>query len=94
MYRHHLRFTNQFKKDYKLAQKRGYDLSEFQEIVDKLRNREPLDPKYKDHPLSNNWKNHRDFHLHPDVVVIYCIKNNNLILEMVRMGSHSDLFKK
>ena len=46
-----LRFTNQFKKDYKLAQKRGYDLSEFQEIVDKLRNREPLDPKYKDHPL-------------------------------------------
>ncbi|MBO5691290.1 MAG: type II toxin-antitoxin system YafQ family toxin [Spirochaetaceae bacterium] len=89
-----LRFTNQFKKDYKLAQKRGYDLSEFQEIVDKLRNREPLDPKYKDHPLSNNWKNHRDFHLHPDVVVIYCIKNNNLILEMVRMGSHSDLFKK
>ena len=89
-----LRFTNQFKKDYKLAQKRGYDLSEFQEIVDKLRNREPLDPKYKDHPLSNTWKNHRDFHLHPDVVVIYCIKNNNLILEMVRMGSHSDLFKK
>lgn len=89
-----LRFTNQFKKDYKLAQKRGYDLSEFQEIVDKLRNREPLDPKYKDHPLSNNWKNHRDFHLHPDIVVIYCIKNNNLILEMVRMGSHSDLFKK
>lgn len=89
-----LRFTNQFKKDYKLAQKRGYDLSEFQEIVDKLRNREPLDPKYKDHPLSNNWRNHRDFHLHPDVVVIYCIKNNNLILEMVRMGSHSDLFKK
>ena len=89
-----LRFTNQFKKDYKLAQKRGYDLSEFQEIVDKLRNREPLDPKYKDHPLSNNWKNHRDFHLHPDVVVIYCIKNNNLILEMLRMGSHSDLFKK
>ena len=89
-----LRFTNQFKKDYKLAQKRGYDLSEFQEIVDKLRNREPLDPKYKDHPLSNNWKNHRDFHLHPDVVVIYCIKNNNLILEMVRMESHSDLFKK
>ena len=89
-----LRFTNQFKKDYKLAQKRGYDLSEFQEIVDKLRNREPLDPTYKDQPLSNNWKNHRDFHLHPDVVVIYCIKNNNLILEMVRMGSHSDLFKK
>lgn len=63
-----LRFTNQFKKDYKLAQKRGYDLSEFEAIVNKLRNREELDPKYKDHQLSNNWKNHRDFHLHPDLV--------------------------
>ena len=44
-----LRFTNQFKKDYKLAQKRGYDLSEFEAVVNKLRNREELDPKYKDH---------------------------------------------
>ena len=66
-----LRFTNQFKKDYKLALKRGYDLSEFETIINKLRNREELDPKYKDHTLSNNWKNHRDFHLHPDLVVIY-----------------------
>ena len=46
-----LRFTSQFKKDYKLALKRGYDLSEFETIVNKLRNREELDPKYKDHTL-------------------------------------------
>ena len=89
-----LRFTNQFKKDYKLAQKRGYDLSEFEAVVNKLRNREELAPKYKDHLLSNNWRNHRDFHLHPDLVVIYRIQENELILEMVRMGTHSDLFKK
>ncbi|MBO7485955.1 MAG: type II toxin-antitoxin system YafQ family toxin [Spirochaetaceae bacterium] len=87
-----LRFTNQFKKDFKLAQKRGYDLSEFETLVNKLRSGEPLDPKYKDHSLSNNWKNHRDFHLHPDLVVIYCIKETEIILEMVRMGSHADLF--
>ena len=89
-----LRFTSQFKKDFKLAQKRGFNLSEFEIIVNKLRNREPLEEKYKDHQLSGNWKNHRDFHLYPDLVVIYCIKENDLILEMVRMGSHSDLFKK
>ncbi len=87
-----LRFTNQFKKDYNLAQKPGHDLSEFESLVNKLRVREPLDPKYKDHPLSNNWKNHRDFHLHPDLVVIYCIKESEIILEMVRMGTHADLF--
>ena len=87
-----LRFTNQFKKDFKLAQKRGYDLSEFETLVNKLRSGEPLDPKYKDYSLSNNWKNHRDFLLHPDLVVIYCIKETEIILEMVRMGSHADLF--
>ena len=88
-----LRFTNQFKKDFKLAQKRGYDLSEFEGLVNKLRKREPLDEKYKDHPLSNNWKGHRDFHLHPDLVVIYAIRESELVLEMARMGTLADLFK-
>ena len=86
--------SNQFKKDLKLAQKRGFDLSEFETVVNKLRNREPLEERFKDHPLSNNWKNHREFHLRPDLVVIYFIRQNELILEMVRMGTHSDLFKK
>ncbi len=89
-----LRFTNQFKKDYKLALKRGFDLSDFETVVNKLRKGESLDAKYKDHSLSGNWKNHRDFHLHPDLVIIYCIKESELILEMARMGTHSDLFKK
>ena len=89
-----LRFTNQFKKDFKLAQKRGFDLSEFETVVNKLRNREPLEERFKDHLLSNNWKNQREFHLRPDLVVIYFIRQNELILEMVRMGTHSDLFKK
>lgn len=51
-----LRFTNQFKKDFKLAQKRGFDLSEFESIVNKLRNRETLEEEYKDYQLSGKWK--------------------------------------
>ncbi len=89
-----LRFTNQFKNNFKLAPKRGYDLSEFAAIVNKLRAGESLESKYKGYPLANNWKNHRDFHLHPDLVVIYCIEETEIILEMVRMDSHSDLFGK
>lgn len=42
-----LRFTNQFKKDFKLAQKRGFDLSEFESIVNKLRNRDLLKKNIK-----------------------------------------------
>lgn len=89
-----LRFTTQFKKDYKLAKKRGFDLSELESVINKIRARLPLEEKYKDHALSGNWKSHRDFHLHPDLVIIYCIKESELILEMARMGTHSDLFKK
>ena len=44
--------SNQFKKDLKLAQKRGYDLDLLNTVVDMLANCEPLPEKYKDHNLT------------------------------------------
>jgi len=46
-----LRFTNSFKKDYRLLKKRGYDLNLLDEVVETLLRGEKLDPKYKDHIL-------------------------------------------
>ena len=43
--RYTLFFTNIFKKDYKLAQKRNYDLSKLDHVVQTLQAGEPLDPK-------------------------------------------------
>lgn len=40
-----IKYTNQFKKDYKLAQKRGLNIQLLKDIVSKLANKEPLDEK-------------------------------------------------
>lgn len=89
-----VRYTVQFKKDYKLAIKRGYNQKELEKVIDFLKTGEPLPQIYKDHPLSGEWKHYRDCHIHPDWILIYRILEGSLILELSRTGTHSDLFKK
>lgn len=86
--------TTQFKKDYKLAIKRGLKISLLEEIVTKLALGEPLDEGSRDHPLSGSWAGHRECHILPDWLLIYRIEENVLVLSLSRTGSHSDLFGK
>ena len=86
--------TSAMKKDYKLAKKRGYNIAEFAEVVEKLANDTPLDERYHDHALEGNWAGHRELHIRPDWLLIYQKKENLLILELSRTGTHADLFKK
>lgn len=92
MTKYEIKNTTQFKKDYKLAKRRGLDISLLKDIVTKLANGEPLDPKYKDHSLSGNWTGHRECHIQPDWLLIYRYEENVLILTLARTGTHSDLF--
>ena len=87
-------FTTQFKKDYKLAIKRGCDPDKLMEVVELLANRQELPAKYKDHALVNsrNYKDVRELHIQPDWLLVYKIYENRLVLELIRTGSHSDLF--
>lgn len=89
-----VRYTVQFKKDYKLAVKRGYNPKELEKVIDLLKTGEPLPQIYKDHPLSGEWKNYRDCHIRPDWILIYRVIEDSLVLELSRTGTHSDLFKK
>ncbi|NKQ36197.1 MAG: type II toxin-antitoxin system YafQ family toxin [Chloroflexi bacterium] len=82
--------TRQFARDVKRMRKRGKNLNKLKAIVTKLTKGEPLDPRYRDHPLSNNWQNSRDCHIEPDWILIYTIEDDYLRLE--RTGTHSDLF--
>jgi mRNA interferase YafQ len=59
-------------------------------VILPLANNQPLSEKFRDHPLSGNWKNYRDCHVRPDLVLIYR-KLDPDILELVRLGSHSEL---
>lgn len=87
-------FTGQFKKDYKLAIKRGCNPKEMQEVITLLINEQPLPEKYWDHALVNsrNYKDMRECHIEPDWLLIYKVYQDVLILKLIRTGSHSDLF--
>jgi len=55
---------------------------------------QPLPKESQDHSLSGEWKDCREFHIGGDLVVIYRIDEENNILQLIRVGSHSQLFKK
>ena len=61
-----LKCTSQMKKDIKLYKKRNYNFSEFKKVTKKLLNRQPLDPKYKDHELKGKWVGYRELHIQGD----------------------------
>ena len=84
--------SNQFKKDLKLAHKRGLDLSKLSNVISTLANGEPLDQKLKDHPLIGDYNGFRECHIAPDWLLVYKIDNGKLLLFLARTGSHSDLF--
>ena len=85
-------WSTQFKKDYKLAMKRGYPIEELDRVIRLLAEDDPLPEKYKDHELSGNRRGFRECHVQPDWLLVYRIYNNNLILSLARTGTHSDLF--
>lgn len=91
--KYEVRFTNQFKKDIKLAKKQGKDIEKLFDVIGILANGETLDEKYRDHDLSGNFKGCRECHIEPDWLLIYEINNNVLVLMLNRVGSHSELFK-
>jgi mRNA interferase YafQ len=86
--------TGAFKKDYKRESKGQHrkDLDQLlASVVPALLTDQPLPPANADHPLTGPWKDHRECHLKPDLLLIYRKPNEN-DLELVRLGSHSELF--
>ena len=85
--------TSRFKRDFKRESKGQYKTvlaDEFIDIVTALANDQPLADKHRDHALTGDWKDHRDCHVKPDLVLIYR-KPDKKRLQLVRIGSHSEL---
>ena len=85
--------TSQFKRDVKLAGKRGKDLAKLKMILDLLIEGEPLPPAYKDHPLRGEFAGSRDCHIEADWVLIYTLTDHVAHIGFERTGTHSDLFR-
>ncbi len=84
--------SNQFKKDLKLAAKRGYDMNKIKNVIEKLANGEILEAKYRDHLLTGDYGGFRECHIQPDWLLVYQIDNGQLVLFLARTGTHSNLF--
>ena len=87
-----IRPTSRFQKDLKRAKKRGFDISLLADILKKLTSVESLPEKNRDHQLSGNYTGCRECHITPDWLLIYEVDVDELILYLIRTGSHSDLF--
>ena len=87
-----VQFTNQFKKDLKLAKKQNKNLDKLFEVIDVLANGGTLDAKYRDHDLTGYYKGTRECHIEPDWLLVYRADEEQLELFLFRTGTHSDLF--
>ena len=88
-----IRYTSRFKRDYRREKsgQLGKKLDTLlMEVVDLLAVDTPLPRRNVDHPLTGDWADHRDCHIRPDLILIYR-KPDEESLELVRLGSHSEL---
>ncbi len=86
-------WTGLFKRDYKREGKGQHRLTlddELFAVVENLANDVVLEAKFRDHALTGDWKDSRDCHVKPDLVLIYQ-KPDASTLRLVRLGSHSEL---
>ena len=87
-----IKYTTQFKRDYKREKRTQHnDLDKkLMLTIESLATDAQLPENLHDHCLSGSWKDHRDCHIRPNLVLIYR-KPDNDTLELVRLGSHSEL---
>lgn len=85
--------TSRFKRDYRRESRgphRTYLEAILAPVVEALANDRPLEPRHHDHALSGEWRDFRDCHLKPDLLLIYQ-KSGADVLRLVRLGSHAEL---
>jgi mRNA interferase YafQ len=83
-------YTGQFKRDVKLAEKRGKDMDKLRYVIGLLLADQALPREFADHPLKGEWKPSRDLHIESDWILIYSVDGEAVRFE--RTGTHSDLF--
>lgn len=88
-----IEWFGQFKRDYKREKKSRWRATldaDLAPVLDALATDRALESRYRDHALVGDWKDHRDCHIKPDLILIYR-KPADDTLQLVRLGSHSEL---
>lgn len=84
--------SSKFKKDYKRAKKRGLDMGILKYAIMLLADGLPLPENFHDHDLIGNYTGYRECHLQPDWLLVYKYTEEELVINLHRTGSHSDIF--
>lgn len=85
-----VRTVNQFRKDLKKAKKQGKDTELLKQVITNLARSKLPAEKHRDHPLRGDYADCRECHLTPDWLLIYRLTDDEL--QLIRLGSHSELF--
>ena len=90
-----IHYSNKFKKQYKKLVRSGDKkmLAELKSVITFISEGKKLSPNYDDHKLTGKLKDFRECHIFPDLLLIYKIHEDFLVLELVATGTHSDLFR-
>lgn len=85
-------FTTKFKRDLKKVQRSVSEkvLLDLNDIIEQLADDIPLADQFKDHDLAGQWKDFRECHLRPDLLLVY--RKEPGIIRLTRLTSHSELF--
>jgi mRNA interferase YafQ len=83
--------SNIFKRSFKKIRMSDEEEASYIDVIFKLLNDVELDYKYKDHQLKGSLKEYRECHIKPDLLLMYIIIDD--VLELVNIGSHSEIFK-
>lgn len=84
--------SNRFKKDLRLAKKRGKDLNLLNDAVECLARQQPLPERFHDHALIGNYEGFRECHIQPDWLLVYRVDDECVNLFLMRTGTNADLF--
>ncbi|MBQ8968115.1 MAG: type II toxin-antitoxin system YafQ family toxin [Bacteroidaceae bacterium] len=85
--------SGQYKKDYKRYRNQPQKLKALGTILNMLANEQPIPDQYKPHMLHGDYRGCMECHIESDLLLIWVDGVNNII-ELVRLGSHSELFGK
>ena len=87
-----LKTSSQYRKDRRLAIKRGLEMWRLDDVIQTLLEEKQLAPQHRDHALAGDYFEFRECHIQADWLLVYAVDGENLILTVMRTGTHSDLF--
>lgn len=87
--------TRTYRKSFKKIFRSGRhaDIKKLEEVISILASGQPLPGKYRNHGLSGDLEGHEECHIKDDMLLVYTKIQHELLLVLIDVGSHRDVFK-